>query len=49
MSDSRISRDNDNIGNVLWYLKHVSTFAEDKSSIGSITSSVIAQETQGED
>ena len=44
MSDARISRDNDDIKKVLWYLKEVSSVAEDNNSIKSIASCVITNE-----
>ena len=46
MSNARISRDNDNIREVLWHLKQVSPFTEGNSSIGSISASVIADEVE---
>ena len=46
MSDARISQDNNNIRKVLWHLKQVSPFAEGNSSIGSIATSVIANEVE---
>ena len=44
MSDARISQDDDDIRKALWYLKQVSPFAEGNNSIGSITTSAIANE-----
>ena len=46
MSDVKISRDNDDIRKVLWYLKQVSSLAEDNNSIGSIASSVTTNEVE---
>ena len=40
------SGDNDNIKKVLWYLKQVSSLAEDNSSIGNIASSVITNDVE---
>ena len=40
MNDARISRDNDDIRKVLWYLKQESLSAEDNSSLEGIGTSV---------
>ena len=44
VSDARISRDNKDVGKVLQYLKKISPFIEDNSSIGSIATNVIVNE-----
>ena len=44
MSEPRISRDNDHIRKVLWYLKNLSPFGEDRSSIRSTATSIVANE-----
>ena len=46
MSDARISQDDNDIRKALWYLKQVSPFAEGNNSIGSITTSAIANEVE---
>ena len=46
MSDARISRDTDDIRKALLYLKQVSPISEDNSSIGSIATSVFANEVE---
>ena len=46
MSDARISPDKDDIRKVLWYLKQVSLFGKDNSLVGSIATSIIANEVE---
>ena len=46
VNEARTSRDNDDIRKALWYLKQVSPFAEDSSSIRSTATRVIANEVQ---
>ena len=46
MSDTRIPQVNDDIRKALWYLKQISVFAEDNSSIGTIATSVFANEIE---
>ena len=46
MSDARISPDKDDVRKVLWYLKQVSPFDKDNGSIGSIATTLIANEVE---
>ena len=46
MSNARISQHNDDIRKFLRFLRQVSPFVEDNSSIGSIATSVIANEVE---
>ena len=46
MSDTRIPRIKDDIRKVLWYLKPISPFPEDNSSIGRIATSVLANKNE---